>query len=217
MESSIHAVRGSVRTVRAPCGRCPVSEVVPALEPSAATVISCGHGERPESPNPFLIDSTLVLNGIAAGYRRRGVGYDQSLFWRVDRPGAALSPRRVKIFRELRQTAAVPSGGARPRWPARAAGSRPAQIVTAARSPGTARVGLRWSRPADDAPPGGAISLVPLGGFACHGCALGAARLPFGCLFGLRDLFCLLRCMVTLGLHVGCHYKSRPSGVNPDS
>jgi len=52
---------------------------------------------------------------------------------------------------------------------------------------------------------------------ACRGCGSGASRLPFGCLFGLRDVFCFLRCMVTVRLRRRCHYKSRPTGVNPDS
>jgi len=38
------------------------------------------------------------------------------------------------------------------------------------------------------------------------GCGSGASRLPFGCLFGFRDLFCFLRCMVTVRLRHRCHY-----------
>jgi hypothetical protein len=133
--------------------------------------------------------------------------------------GPARSYRLARVNILLSEAAGGRAAGAVPGLPeaACATGSGPAQIVTAVRSPGTYRVGLRWSRPADAHPPGGAISLVPLGLSACYGCGLGAARLPFGCLFGLRDFFCFLRCMVTLRLRHSCHYKSRPTGVNPDS
>ena len=98
---------------------------------------AAGHGSDPDPSNPFLIDSTLVLNGIAAGYERSDVGYDQSLFWRVERPGAVYRLTKSKDFvikgrwRPCRR--AVPGLDD----PARAAGSRPAQIVTTVRSPGT--------------------------------------------------------------------------------
>ena len=48
----------------------------------------------------------------------------------------------------------------------------------------------------------------------CPRCPSGAFRLLFGCLFGLRGVFCSLGCMLTVRWLCRYHDKLRPTRVN---